>query len=48
MVHMYYELDVDDDNYLYQILFDYTCMLRIGCCRLMSHLPHEVFACLEV
>jgi hypothetical protein len=29
---MYIEIDVDEDyNYLYQILFDYTCMLSIGC-----------------
>jgi hypothetical protein len=31
MIHKYYEIHVDDKNYLYQILFDYTCMLRIGC-----------------
>jgi hypothetical protein len=31
MIHKYYDIDVDDKNYLYQILFDYTCMLRIGC-----------------
>jgi hypothetical protein len=31
MTHKYYEIDVDDKNYLYQILFDYTCMFRIGC-----------------
>jgi hypothetical protein len=31
MIHMYIEIDVDDDNYLYQKLIDYTCMLRIGC-----------------
>jgi hypothetical protein len=29
--HVYYEMGVDDDNYLYQILFGYTCMLSIGC-----------------
>jgi hypothetical protein len=28
---MYYEMDVDDDNYLYHKLIDYTCMLSIGC-----------------
>jgi hypothetical protein len=31
MIHMYYEIDVDDDNYLYQIFFGNTCMLSIGC-----------------
>jgi hypothetical protein len=30
MIHMYYEMDVDDDNYLYQILFGYTYMLSIS------------------
>jgi hypothetical protein len=31
MIHMYLEIDVNDDNYLYQLLFDYTCMLSVGC-----------------
>jgi hypothetical protein len=33
MIHMYIEIDVDvgDYNYLYQMLFDNTCMLSIGC-----------------
>jgi hypothetical protein len=31
MIHMYIEIDVDDDNYLYQMLFDNICMLSIGC-----------------
>jgi hypothetical protein len=31
MIYIYYKIDVDNDNYLYQILFRYTCMLRIGC-----------------
>jgi hypothetical protein len=31
MIHMAYEKDIEDDNYLYQILFDNTCMLSIGC-----------------
>jgi hypothetical protein len=30
-LYMYYEMNVDDDKYLYQMLFDNTCMLRIGC-----------------
>jgi hypothetical protein len=30
-LYMSYEMDVDDDNYLYQLLFDNTCMLSIGC-----------------
>jgi hypothetical protein len=29
MIHMAYEMDIDDDNYIYQILFDNTCMLSI-------------------
>jgi hypothetical protein len=28
-------MNVDDDNYLYQILFDYTCMFRMGCKHMM-------------
>jgi hypothetical protein len=31
MIRMSYEIDVDDDNYLYQILIGYTCMLSISC-----------------
>jgi hypothetical protein len=33
MIHMYIEMNVydEDDNYLYQMLFDNTCMLSIGC-----------------
>jgi hypothetical protein len=31
MIHLYIEMDVDDDNYLYQMLFDNTHMLSIGC-----------------
>jgi hypothetical protein len=30
MIHMYYEIDVDDEKYLYHKLINYTCMLRIG------------------
>jgi hypothetical protein len=29
MIHMAYEMDIDDDNHLYQMLFDNTCMLSI-------------------
>jgi hypothetical protein len=28
---MAYEKYIDGDNYLYQMLFDNTCMLSIGC-----------------
>jgi hypothetical protein len=31
MIRMYYEMDIDDDNYLYQMLFDNICMLSLGC-----------------
>jgi hypothetical protein len=31
MIHMYYEMDVDYDNYLYHKLIDNTCMLSISC-----------------
>jgi hypothetical protein len=31
MIHMAYEMNVDDDNHLYLMLFDNTCMLCIGC-----------------
>jgi hypothetical protein len=27
---VYYEMNANDDNYLCQILFGYTCMLSIG------------------
>jgi hypothetical protein len=30
-LYMSYEIDVDDDNYLYHNLIDYTCMISIGC-----------------
>jgi hypothetical protein len=30
MIHKYYEIDVDDKNYLYLKLFGYTCMFSIG------------------
>jgi hypothetical protein len=29
MIHMYYEMNVDDKIYLHQILISYTCMLSI-------------------
>jgi hypothetical protein len=35
MLHIYIATNVDDDNYLYQILFDNTCMLSIGCKHMM-------------
>jgi hypothetical protein len=31
MIHLAYEMYVDHDNYLYQMLFDNTFMLSIGC-----------------
>jgi hypothetical protein len=30
-LYMSYEIGVDDDNYLYHKLVDYTCMISIGC-----------------
>jgi hypothetical protein len=30
-LYMSYDIDVDDDNYLYHKLIDYTCMLGIRC-----------------
>jgi hypothetical protein len=30
-LYMYYEMNDDDDKYLYHKLLDYTCMLSIGC-----------------
>ncbi len=30
MIHMYIEIDIDYYNYLYQMLFDNTCMLSVG------------------
>jgi hypothetical protein len=35
MFHKYYEIDVDDKNYLYQMLIDYTCMFSVGCKHMM-------------
>jgi hypothetical protein len=35
MIHMYFEIDVDDDNYLYRKLFDITCMLSMCCKHMM-------------
>jgi hypothetical protein len=29
--HLYYDMNANDDNYLCQILFGYSCMLSIGC-----------------
>jgi hypothetical protein len=51
MIHMYYEIDVVDDNYLYQILFGYTCMLRIGCKPMILitfHLAKNFFKVIKV
>jgi hypothetical protein len=30
-LHMYYEIDVNGNKYLYLMLIDYHCMFRIGC-----------------
>jgi hypothetical protein len=30
-LYMSYEIDVEDDNYLYHRLIDYTCRFSIGC-----------------
>jgi hypothetical protein len=31
MIHMYIEIDIDADKYLYQMLFDNTSMLSLSC-----------------
>jgi hypothetical protein len=31
MIHMYIEIDVDADKYVYHKLNELTCMLSIGC-----------------
>jgi hypothetical protein len=31
MIHMYIEINVEADKYLYHKLIDWTCMLSIGC-----------------
>jgi hypothetical protein len=31
MIHMSYELNIDDDNYLYHKLIDFTFMLSLSC-----------------
>jgi hypothetical protein len=43
MIHMYYEIDVD--NYLYQILLDYTCMFSIGCKPMMLEVGTTLLVC---
>jgi hypothetical protein len=30
MIHLAYEKDIEDDNYLYQMLVDNTCILSIS------------------
>jgi hypothetical protein len=30
-LYVSYEIDVEDDNYLYHKLIDYTCMVSISC-----------------
>jgi hypothetical protein len=36
MIHIAHEMDIDDDNHLYQMLFDNASMLSIGCKPTMS------------
>jgi hypothetical protein len=36
MLHMYYEIDVDNKNYLYQMLIDYKWMFSRGCKHMMQ------------
>jgi hypothetical protein len=48
MFHMYIEMNVDDYNYLYQILFDYTCMIRIGCKHMMLITETWLITCFNV
>jgi hypothetical protein len=36
MIHMAHEMDIDDDNHLYQMLFDNAYMLSIVCKPTMS------------
>jgi hypothetical protein len=38
MIHMYMKMNVDDDNHLYQMLFDNTCMLSIDCKPIMLNI----------
>jgi hypothetical protein len=35
-LYMYYEMNVVDDKYLYEILIDYTCMVSIAYKPMMS------------
>jgi hypothetical protein len=47
-LHMYYEIDVDDEKYLYQKLFNYTCMLSIGCKPMILITLNMAKTCLKV
>jgi hypothetical protein len=48
MIHMYIEIDVDDDKYLYHKLIDYTCMLSIGCKPMILITVSMAKTCLKV
>jgi hypothetical protein len=45
---MYIEIDVDDKNYLYQKLINYTCMLSIGCKPMILITVNMAKTCFEV
>jgi hypothetical protein len=45
---MYHDIDVDDKSYLYQMLIDYTCMLRIGCKPMILITFNLAKSCLKV
>jgi hypothetical protein len=47
-LYMYHEIDVDDKSYLYQMLIDYTCMLRIGCKPMILITLNMAKTCLKV
>jgi hypothetical protein len=48
MIHLYIEIDIDDDNYLYHKLIDYSCMLRIGCKPIYANQCNMAKICLKV
>jgi hypothetical protein len=48
MIHMYIEIDVEVDKYVYHKLIDYTFMLSIGCKHMILIILILAKICLKV
>jgi hypothetical protein len=48
MIHMYIEIDVDANKYLYHKLIVWTCMLSIGCKPMILIILFLAKTCLKV